>query len=339
MFRPNMLKIICILYGIINFTSCDSHSENSDSSKQEERNEYILSNKASMPEARQEIYPEEIHGSIYILAGFNSNKAATRSFFKYDISKNTWKSLATLPIERHHITISYANSKIYAIGGYYGDLFDWTIKDDIFEFDSLTNTWLTFDKMLSARAEHISAVVDGKIYIIGGTDQFRSTSNKNEMYDPSTKTWTVKSKMPTARNSAARVVINEKIYVIAGRYKPEGGQITNLSSFEVYDTKNDQWSILADLPIKSGGLMAAVLENKIFVFGGEYFNSNGGGIYSSIFCYDLHTNSWAKVKKTSLARHGTQALSYKDKIYIIGGADQVAFAATASNIHFERISE
>jgi len=61
--------------------------------------------------------------------------------------------------------------------------------------------WTNKADMPTPRWTHTSAVVNGKIYIIGGlTSQpgERALSTVEE-YDPSTNTWTINADMPTAR--------------------------------------------------------------------------------------------------------------------------------------------
>ena len=53
-------------------------------------------------------------------------------------------------------------------------------------------------------------------------------------------------------------------------------------------------SELLDGPRGSGGLAAAVLNGTIFVFGGEWFSSTGGGVYSQVWAYEAASDSWRR---------------------------------------------
>ena len=71
--------------------------------------------------------------------------------------------------------------------------------------------------MPTARNHLSSAVVDGKLYAIGGRTSGPSGNlNANEAYDPSTNTWSTKAPMPTARGGLASVAINGNIYSFGG---------------------------------------------------------------------------------------------------------------------------
>jgi hypothetical protein len=68
------------------------------------------------------------------------------------------------------------------------------------------DTWTTKADMPTAREPNINtaAVVDGKIYVIGGFHTGVGALSTVEAYDPSTDTWTQKADMPTACAVAKR---------------------------------------------------------------------------------------------------------------------------------------
>jgi N-acetylneuraminic acid mutarotase len=53
--------------------------------------------------------------------------------------------------------------------------------------------------MPTARGGLGAAVVDGKIYAIGGFDSILTIVSNNEMYDPTNNSWTTLMSMHTAR--------------------------------------------------------------------------------------------------------------------------------------------
>ena len=77
------------------------------------------------------------------------------------------------------------------------------------------NSWTSLTPMPTPRAGIGVAVVDNKIYVIGGS-YWSNYFGINEMYDPATNTWTTKTSMPTPRASFGITVFENKIYVIGG---------------------------------------------------------------------------------------------------------------------------
>jgi N-acetylneuraminic acid mutarotase len=71
----------------------------------------------------------------------------------------------------------------------------------------------------------------------------------------------------------------------------------------------------------------------LYVFGGEFFE-DGGGVFSDSWEYDPVLDSWQKMPSMKTPRHGTEAVTINDTIYIIGGANRVAFAAVGTTEGF-----
>jgi hypothetical protein len=78
-------------------------------------------------------------------------------------------------------------------------------------------SWTTLAPMPTARRQFGVAVVDGKIFAIGGNDgNYQRYLDTNEMYDPTTNTWSEKARMPTPRIDFGIAVYENKIYVLGG---------------------------------------------------------------------------------------------------------------------------
>lgn len=90
--------------------------------------------------------------------------------------------------------------------------------------------------MPTPRMASASAVVDGKVYIIGGVSTQGKISSFVEEYDPTKDKWTHKASMPTSRSMTSAVAVGKMVYVIGGRN--ESG-ITNV--VEAYDTVRNSW--------------------------------------------------------------------------------------------------
>ena len=76
--------------------------------------------------------------------------------------------------------------------------------------EATEDSWTTMEPMLTARSSFGVAVVDDKIYAIGGSNG--TYHSINEMYDPATDAWTTKKPMPTARSGVAIAVFNKSYF-------------------------------------------------------------------------------------------------------------------------------
>jgi N-acetylneuraminic acid mutarotase len=136
--------------------------------------------------------------------------------------------------------------------------------------------------MPTARHHLTSAVIDGKLYAMGGRilgdgvpseDMKESLTNFNrtEMYDPKTDTWTVKQPMLDRKSGFAATSANEQIYVFGG----EGVQKT-LDSVEKYDPATNKWTYESSMPSKRIGLEAVTVGDKIYTIGGQISTPESG---------------------------------------------------------------
>ena len=81
----------------------------------------------------------------------------------------------------------------------------------------------------------------------------------------------------------------------------------------------DQWDIVTNLPTRKLGPGVAVLDDKIYVAGGEKNDSEDVEPMSSVDCYDPDTNTWSQVSNMNIARAGPILVSLQGRFYAIGG--------------------
>lgn len=167
------------------------------------------------------------------------------------------------------------------------------------------DSWVPKVSMHEARSGLGVAVVNGKIYAIGGANNngFLAT---NEEYDPTTDTWTSKAPMPTARSAFGIAVYQNKIYCIGGY--ADGFSATGVN--EVYDPITDTWEIRAPMPTPSLNLQANIVNGKIYLIGGS-----PNGTLNQV--YDPANDTW--LTKTSVPRAVSSYASavVDNKIYVI----------------------
>jgi len=174
------------------------------------------------------------------------------------------------------------------------------------------DSWTALKPMPTARMHFGVAVVDGKIYAIGGYKGYSgSYLASNEMYDPATNTCTTKASMPTPRSGFGAAVVDNKIYVIGG--STGTSKFTNVN--EVYDPETDTWETLTPMPTTRHAMEANVVDGKIYVIGGS---ANVNEVY------DTKTDTWTTLEPmpTSVGYYSSAVVG--TKIYIFGGAVEVA---------------
>jgi N-acetylneuraminic acid mutarotase len=190
-------------------------------------------------------------------------------------------------------------------------------------------SWTTLAPMPTARRQFGVAVVDGKIFAIGGNDgNYQRYLDTNEMYDPTTNTWSEKARMPTPRIDFGIAVYENKIYVLGGAIgvdPSDNGNALITTANEVYDPFTDTWETKAPMPTPRHGLTASVANDKIYTVSGiEHVEGSYRGLdYGSVKneVYDPKTNTWSTKPSIPNGVLHAVSVSVDDKIYVLGGAE------------------
>jgi N-acetylneuraminic acid mutarotase len=186
--------------------------------------------------------------------------------------------------------------------------------------------WETMEPMPTARSGLGVAVVDGKIYAIGGYNG--SYLAVNEMYDPLTNKWITKTSMPTARSGFGIAVIQNKIYVIGGVTRPSDAESSGKTGVnEVYDPSSDTWETKTSMPTPRSSLSASVSNNKIYLIGGSAYTNQSSPFYNSVSVnevYDPETDTWTTKTRMPGSVHDYASAVVENKIYLISGVHQTA---------------
>lgn len=181
---------------------------------------------------------------------------------------------------------------------------------------AVSGTWVSKADMPTARAGACAAVVNGKIYVIGGgTDFLNLDPMIVEVYDPATDKW---EKIPggpeKGRIFCSASVVNGKIYVIGG-----AASGTALAIVEEYDPTTNTWTRKSDMPTARASLATAVVDGKIYAIGGTSNPRSRFSNLATVEMYDPMTDSWTDKVDMPTARMGLVASTVNGKIYAIKG--------------------
>ena len=159
------------------------------------------------------------------MGGFDASNDLN-TFEVFDPATNTWSSPKTSGTFTPHgaFTAHVVDGKIYVIGGF-NNLAPkgHRVLGEVDMFDPSTNTWSTpaTTGTFTARLLHTSGVIDGKIYVIGGTPNIRDplATNTVQIFDPATNAWSTPTTTGTftPRAYLSSGVVNNKIYVLGGQ--------------------------------------------------------------------------------------------------------------------------
>ena len=103
--------------------------------------------------------------------------------------------------------------------------------------------------MSTGRRGHAVAVIDGMLYVAGGTTD-DGPSNSLHRYDPAMDAWEEVASMRLRRVYCSAAVLNGKLYVAGGQKDDED----YLSSVECYDPSTNSWEEVAPMSTGRSGL-------------------------------------------------------------------------------------
>jgi N-acetylneuraminic acid mutarotase len=213
-----------------------------------------------MPTARSGLGAVAVNGKIYAIGGATEWDSYVGTNEVYDPATNSWETKQPMPEPKANFGIAVYENKIYCIGGSQSMGYNGPEPTGLtMAYDTQTNMWRTLTAMPTPRNYLCANVVDGKIYLIGGSIKepenppFYSV-NLNEVYDIATDSWSTRKPIPMAVQRYVSAVVDGKIYIIGG-YDPQRSSSEVLT--QVYNPATDSWSTGAAAPNKMGDAAGA----------------------------------------------------------------------------------
>lgn len=154
-----------------------------------------------------------------------------------------------------------------------------------------------------AQSESASAVLDGKLYLIGG---FGDT-NGFKRFDPAANTWSVLPPLPSGRDHLAAFAIDGGVFVAGGSVH---GDTNNAPAMMRFDVARNVWETRSEFQTFTFGSQATVLAGR------AYIGSPDGSLQE----YDPVQRAVRRIAAPNTRRrdHG-QTLAYQGEIWVIGG--------------------
>ncbi|MCW4017618.1 MAG: hypothetical protein NWF00_02865 [Candidatus Bathyarchaeota archaeon] len=175
------------------------------------------------------------------------------------------------------------------------------------------NSWLEQAAIPNPRYNCGAAVLNGTIYVLGGSKtqvdgslHFLNYTDANEAYNLATDTWTMKAPLPMPLSSVAVAAFGGKLFCFGGSTFVSDQAVPQAESF-VYNPATDRWQNLTAMPVPASGLDAHVVDDKIYLIG------------NLTMVYDISADSWATKTPLPVAVSNYASAVVEGKIYVIGG--------------------
>ncbi|MDE0468577.1 MAG: hypothetical protein OYL97_16120 [Candidatus Poribacteria bacterium] len=270
-----------------------------------------------------------VYGKIYIIGGYDLHKnlggraPALSIVDVYDTQTNTWHKVANMPTPRVAPQTAVFSNEIYVFGGYdrKGRRGARRNKKTVEMYDTQTDTWIKKRDMPSLRMDFTTAVVDGKIYVIGGRVEHQPfkpmPTNLVEVYDPLINKWEKRADMPTARAGADAVVVDGKVYVLGGQntWVAPGLAERFITRIEEYNPKTNKWQQFPDMPMFKFWFASVVVNNEIYTIGGA---NNKRERIDAVDVYNPTVDKWRKIESLPTPKDIFAAVVVNGTIYTLG---------------------
>ncbi|UQZ92497.1 Kelch repeat-containing protein [Bacillus safensis] len=226
---------------------------------------------------------------------------------------NGWTKRADLPEERLHPSSAVVDGKIFVFGGSSEKSYS---NKNTYMYDPRKNEWSSKAEMPRERTDSTTVAIGKKVYVIGGA--YKDSTKTIDIYDAEVDTWSEKPiQIPSYAETQGDIsasVVNDKIYILATNKSPYQEH-----NFYSYDTKTDKWQQLKMFPQQFTGMsMSEVINNKIYVTGGERTVSNHKN--SQVYEYNIETNQWVQTKsQLKFYQLGAAFTTYQGKLFMAGG--------------------
>ncbi|HVF72562.1 MAG TPA: kelch repeat-containing protein [Chthoniobacterales bacterium] len=210
--------------------------------------------------------------------------------------------------------------------------------------------WKVLSDMPTPRQELATAVLNGKIYTLGGYDADVRATKTVEVYNPATNSWTTAADLLTGNQHNAAAVAAGKLYSFGGLarstavYDPVTntwaavatmnvahsntaavGVINDLiyvaggtpdgTAVEVFDPATNIWTMRAPMKVGRNHCAGGVINGKFYVAAGR----GSTGAATALEVYDPQTNNWTTLASMPTPRSGVAAGVVNGELYVFGG--------------------
>jgi len=235
--------------------------------------------KASMPTPRMAFATAVYQNKIYCIGGRNvsgdPNGGYTAANEVYDPATDTWETKTPMPKATGWFIANVAYGKIYVM--------DYSGANYV--YDPATDSWTSKAPVPAAAfGGYASAVLDGKIYVIGGLSA-KLDSNLNFIYNAETDKWSEGTPPPSSQGGGAAgattgALAPKRVYVFGETHNFKQGE--NPDFVRVYNPKDDKWAYGADSPADRYDFGVAIVNDTFYVVGGHTYNFPGNFAPSSV---------------------------------------------------------
>jgi N-acetylneuraminic acid mutarotase len=232
----------------------------------------------------------------------------------------SWRTRAPLPQPRAGYMAAVVDGRYVLAGGSYWNANEkvWTSRVD--EFEPASNTWSEAAPLPEPRSDAACVALQNDLYIFGGGDHLHARQDALVLRN---KKWVELPDLalPEPRLYASAVASGDSIYVLGGMSKA-GDYASAQNTLWICNVNKPRgpWETPPGFP--GPGLIsmaAAVVSDKIYIFGGAYAAENGVANSNSVLEFDCTLRRWRCLPDLPVSRRCWCAVPLPEAILLIGG--------------------
>lgn len=177
--------------------------------------------------------------------------------------------------------------------------------------------WMRGKTIPQARVEPAVAMLDSRIYVVGGMMAGWLASNQVQVYDPLSGQWESAAPLPILVHHAGLAAIEGDLYMTGG-YDDMGQMMRaepRINQAWRYDPEADVWTRIADMPAPRAAHASIAINGLLYIVGGT------GTAAREVWVYNPATDTWDTSQRAlmPMAREHIAAVALDGQIYVVGG--------------------
>jgi hypothetical protein len=245
---------------------------------------------------------------LYTLGGFGG----PRSFKHHAYASGIWSVLPELPAGRHHLAAFVLDGAVYMHGGVPVGGGDQSTA--MFRYDPSSRQWAPVAGPVFSAASH-AAVLNGRAYIGSASGQLQEFDARHGRV----RTLPI---APGQRDHSQLVAFLGELWLIGGR-SPETGSVA------IWNPASETWRDGPVLNRPRGGFAAAVVDDRIWVAGGEVLQP-ALFIEPSTESYSAGSDGWLRGPDLPAPVHGVGGAGHEGRFYVVSGSTEAGAARGAT---------
>jgi hypothetical protein len=259
---------------------------------------------APLPQAREGAKAAAWGGRLYVVGGRDAMGQLAADILAYEPGQNAWRTAGRLPRPVWGPGIAVVGDRIYVIGGSTAT----AEVADVQIFDPGSGTVVAGPPLAFGRANMATAVLDGRIHVMGGWVRLRAglqTLDAHDVLDPVTLAWSGRSPLPSPAAGDGAAVLDGQIHLT-----------NDPGPLYVYAPLLDAWSATVRMPGDWGGRVGAAIDGSQYLVGG--FDAWGCAARTYRFAASP-VGSWQRLMLMPTPRCFGAVVALDGSLYVIGG--------------------